>query len=64
MLTDEDERYRELFEDVCVAFTDMLYTTIHEARKPSGRAKAGRVKAYAKARRFARKAIKFGEETG
>ena len=62
-MTLTDEEYDAEVHLLIEAFGMALFTTIHEATKPSGKAKVGRVKARKYWSAFASRAIKFAKET-
>lgn len=58
-----DEEYEAEVRLLIEAFGMALFTTIHEATKPSGKAKVGRVKARKYWSAFASQVVKLAKET-
>lgn len=50
-------------QELARAFGDALFTTIHEAQKPHGKASNGRPKVYARWEAFAMLVCAFAKET-
>lgn len=62
-MTLTDEEYEEEIRLLIEAFGMALFTTIHEATKPSGKASKGRVKARKYWSAFASRVVKIAKET-